>query len=135
MRRVFLVSLLVAGSLVAQQLGDGTVYAGQPGAIEYNGHGGLATSAELDFPWGLASDSKGNLYIADSGNNRVREVFAANGDITTFAGNGGTGIGISLLTYNGQPATSVELPTPTAVAVDGSDNVYIYVPGPRLSRR
>src|SRR5208283_6172706 len=58
------------------------------GSSGYNGDGGPATSADLYFPAGVALDSTGNLYIADSGNQRVREVTVATGIITTIAGNG-----------------------------------------------
>ena len=92
----------------------------------YSGDGGSATSAQLSIPvphGGLATDSKGNLYIADAGNSRVRKV-DTNGIITTVAGNGqlaipGTPLG------NGKQATSVPLCTPSSVAVDAADNLYI----------
>ncbi len=53
----------------------------------YSGDGGAATSAELGYPYGVAVDVAGNLYIADTGNNRIRKV-APDGTITTVAGNG-----------------------------------------------
>jgi trimeric autotransporter adhesin len=88
------------------------------GVQGYGGDNGPATSAELYQPPGIAIDSSGNLYIADSGNNRVRIV--SNGIIATFAGTGQYG-------YNGDSiaATSAELHSPTGVAVDSNGNVYI----------
>lgn len=85
---VLFASAFVSASILApaQQLSDGTVYAGQPGATGFNGDNGKTTSAELSSPAGLAFDSKGNLYIADTGNNRIRKVAAGTGIITTFAG-------------------------------------------------
>jgi len=88
---------------------------GRPG---YSGDGGPATSAQLNGPQGLAIDSAGNIYIADTGNQRVRLV--KNGVITTFAG---TGIAGFEGDFGG--ATSANLHLPSAVALDGSGNVYI----------
>ncbi|MHB8377095.1 MAG: NHL repeat-containing protein, partial [Dehalococcoidia bacterium] len=83
----------------------------------YGGDGGPATSALLSGPSGVAVDSAGDLYIADSGNCRVRKVAA--GIISTVAGNG-------TCTYagDGGPATSASL-SPYGVAVDSAGNLYI----------
>lgn len=84
----------------------------------FSGDSGAATSAQLNLPLGLAFDSSGNLYIADSFNNRIRKV--SGGTITTVAGNGTGG-------YSGDKAaaTSAELLSPAGVAVDSSGNLYI----------
>jgi len=65
-------------------------------------------------------DSSGNLFIADTDNNRVRKVDALTGNITTIAGNGESG-------YSGDngPATTARLRSPQDIAVDGSGNVFI----------
>jgi uncharacterized protein (TIGR03437 family) len=84
----------------------------------YLGDAGAATAAELNNPLGLALDSKGNLYIADSSNSRVREV--AGGTISTVAGNGTAGF-----LGDKAAATSAELYNPSGVAVDSSGNIYI----------
>jgi len=68
-----------------------TVAAGT-GKQGFSGDGGRATAAQLDGPAGLAVDSAGNLYIADSANNRIRRV-GRDGNITTYAGNGQGGVG------------------------------------------
>lgn len=80
---------------------------------------GYATSASLNEPRGLAVDSSGNVYIADSGNNRIRMVNTS-GLISTVAGDGTAG-------YSGDsgPATSAEINSPYGVAVDSSGNLYI----------
>ena len=54
----------------------------------YSGDNGPATAAELDEPEGVAVDAAGDLFIADTGNNVIREVVKATGDIITVAGNG-----------------------------------------------
>ena len=56
------------------------------GDIGYGGDGGQATAAELANPTGITVDAAGDLFITDSGNNRVREVNAVTGAITTIAG-------------------------------------------------
>src|SRR5580700_7209991 len=62
-------------------------YAGN-GILGFSGDGGAATSAELDSPTGIAVDGSGNLFIADSQNNRIRRVDFATHVITTVAGSG-----------------------------------------------
>jgi sugar lactone lactonase YvrE len=84
----------------------------------FAGDGGPATSAALDTPSGVAVDASGDLYIADSHNNRIREV--SGGLITTVAGNGTAGFA-----GDGGAATAAELALPSAVAVDASGNLYI----------
>jgi uncharacterized protein (TIGR03437 family) len=94
-----------------------TVVAGN-GTPGFSGDNGPATLAQLDYPYGVAVDAAGNLYIADFRNNRIRKV--TNGVITTVAGTGTYGnIG-----DNG-PATSAWLSEPRAVAVDAPGNLYI----------
>ncbi len=90
------------------------------GNYGFGGDGGAATSAELTFPWSVAVDGAGNLYIADEGNQCVREVAAATGVITTVAGTRTAG-------YNGDGglATTAQLHLPRGVAVDGAGNLYI----------
>src|SRR5437899_1579155 len=83
------------------------------------GDGGLATAAQLYYPNGLTVDGSGNIFVADTGNHRVRQVSAATGNIATIAGTGTPG-------YNGDgPATGASLNYPAGVAVDGPGNVYI----------
>jgi sugar lactone lactonase YvrE len=85
------------------------------------GDNGPATSACLYWPQGVAVDASGNLFIADYGNSRIREVAAATHHITTLAGGGSPAAGIG---DNG-PATGASLKYPSGVAVDSSGNVYI----------
>jgi sugar lactone lactonase YvrE len=88
------------------------------GSCSYTGDGGPATSATLYYPQGLAVDSSGNLYIADSDNNVIREV--SSGNISTVAGTGSWGY-----SGDGAAATSATLDYPEGVAVDSSGNIYI----------
>jgi len=85
----------------------------------YSGDGGQATSASLVQPSGVAVDASGDLFIADTWNNRIREV-NPDGIITTVAGNGS-------FNYSGDggQATSASLAGPSGVAVDASGNLFI----------
>jgi len=108
---------------------DGTIatIAGRPQIGGYSGDGGPAISATLNKPMGLAFDSQGNLYIADTYNNRIRKVDMATGKIATVAGNGNfpanstTAEGIG----DNKPALQASLYFPHDVAVDAASNIYI----------
>jgi sugar lactone lactonase YvrE len=89
------------------------------GASGFAGDGGNALAARLNGPRGVTSDANGNVWIADTGNHRVRKVNTS-GMITTIAGNGSASYGGD----NGQ-ATSASLDHPYAVDLDTSGNVYI----------
>jgi uncharacterized protein (TIGR03437 family) len=88
------------------------------GYFSYSGDNGPATNAQFYQPEGVAIDSAGRMYIADTQNNRVRMI--ANGVITTVAGTGAVGS-----SGDNGPATSAQLATPVAVAVDPAGNLYI----------
>jgi sugar lactone lactonase YvrE len=96
------------------------------GAGGFAGDGGLASAASLDFPTGVFLDNYGNIFIADSQNNRIREVVAATGNIQTVAGDGvGCGYTACPSPGDGGPATSAELNSPEEVFVDSSANIFI----------
>ena len=90
------------------------------GTAGHSGDGEVATSAELNNPTGVAVDGAGDLYIVDGNNNRIREVAASTGVITTVAGTGGGGY-----SGDGGAATSAALNLPFAVALDSVGNLYI----------
>ena len=89
------------------------------GEPDYGGDGGRAVEARLSFPSGVAADHAGNLYVTDTGNNRVRRIDTA-GTITTIAGTGEPG-------YDQDVGLAVETPLarPKGVAMDGFGNLYI----------
>lgn len=86
---------------------------------QFGGDGGPATSADLDYPTGIAVDSQGNLFMSDSFNNRIRKV-SPDGFIRTIAGTGEAGFG-----GDGGPATAAKLAHPMGLAVDALGNVYV----------
>jgi trimeric autotransporter adhesin len=90
------------------------------GSSSYSGDGGLATSAKLYYPYGVAIDASGNIYIADAGNNRIRMVTKSTGIISTVAGTGSSGY-----SGDGGLAISAQLYDPSGVAFDASGNIYI----------
>ncbi|WP_417917092.1 carboxypeptidase regulatory-like domain-containing protein [Candidatus Electronema sp. JC] len=92
---------------------------GSYGSSDDNGDNGPATEASLYEPRGVAVDQIGNVFIADTYNNRIRKV-DTDGIITTFAGNGSEG-------YNGDNilATEASLDHPTGVAIDQAGNIFI----------
>jgi sugar lactone lactonase YvrE len=101
---------------VSRSTGLLTVIAGT-GLPGYSGDIGLATKAQLNFPQGVAVDSSGNLYIADTGNNVIREIVASSGVISTIVGVG------------------AQLKGPQAVALDSSGNLYIADTGNNVIRK
>jgi hypothetical protein len=90
------------------------------GTSGFSGDGGPATGAELYEPSGVAVDGVGNIFIADTLNERVRLVIFSTGVISTFAGNGTQGF-----SGDGGVATSAELYWPEQLALDLSGNLYI----------
>ncbi|HXK02687.1 MAG TPA: hypothetical protein VMS37_09815 [Verrucomicrobiae bacterium] len=105
-----------AGNITTIAGGSANVTLGNPG------DGGPATSA-LIFPYGIAVDASGNLYIADHENNRIRKV-TTDGIIHTMAGNGA-----GSYSGDGGPATQAGLYHPQGVAVDSAGNLYICATG------
>ena len=89
------------------------------GYFGFSGDGGPATQAHLQYPYGVAVDNAGNIFIADSNNHRIRKV-DTNGIITTVAG-----IGIIGFSGDGGPAIDASFYLPTGVAVDSVGNIFI----------
>ncbi|MGD0416998.1 MAG: hypothetical protein ABSA80_16685 [Terriglobales bacterium] len=94
--------------------------AGTLGAFGYSGDGGLATSADLNYPSNMVVDSSGDIFIADTDNFVIREVTASTGDIQTIVGN-------NTLAYSGDGglAVNAEFNAPGAVSTDGLGDIFI----------
>lgn len=95
----------------------------------FGGDGGPASEAQFNHPGGLALDAAGNVYVADTNNNRVRRIDVA-GIVTTIAGNGVRGS-----TGDGGPATDAQLDFPRALALDAEGNLYVAETGGNRVRR
>ncbi|HEX4652164.1 MAG TPA: Ig-like domain repeat protein [Granulicella sp.] len=100
------------------------------GVQGFGGDGGPAALALLDSPSGVAVDAAGNIYIADAHNQRIREIAAATGVITTIAGSGAAGFA-----GDGGPATAAQLSLPTAVVVDAAGDVFFSDTGNHRVRK
>ena len=96
----------------------------------YTGDGRLATDAPIFLPGGVAVDGLGNVYVADSGNNRIRRIDAGTHLISTVAGNGTPG-------NDGAdgPATSASISNPGALLLDGAGDLYIADSGNHAIRK
>src|SRR5208283_2491511 len=106
---------------VVRKVSSGTIttIAGIGGIGGYSGDGGPATNALLYQPTAVAVDKSGNVFIADTGNNRIREINASTGIVTTVAGDGATSF-----TGDGL-ATSNSIYAPEGIAVDANDNLFV----------
>ncbi len=100
------------------------------GTQGFSGDNGPATAATLDSPQGLALDSFGNLFLADTHNHRIRRIDATTGTITTIAG-------IETAGFSGDngAATTAQLNLPTAVAIDRNNNLYFADTGNHRIRK
>jgi sugar lactone lactonase YvrE len=95
----------------------------------FSGDGGLAGSAQVSFVLGLAVDTAGNLWVGDSGNNRIRQI-TADGIITTVAGDGSCGF-----SGDGRPAATAQLCGPAGMAIDRAGNLFVTDTGNNRIRK
>ena len=119
------------GQFVIEVSNTGTVntIAGSGLGIYFGGDGGPALAARLRTPSGIAEDSQGNKYIADTGNHRIREI-TSGGLITTIAGTGTPGAD-----GDGGAAGAATLNSPESVAIDSTNNIYIADTGNNKIRK
>ena len=89
------------------------------GVQSYSGDGGQATSATLYFPRGVALDTTGNIFIADTYNNRIRKVTVSTGVITTVAGDGKL-----IVNIKNNVAATTSIYQPSDLAIDASGNIF-----------
>jgi streptogramin lyase len=79
----------------------------------------IGTKAKLSLPAGIVSDSKGNLFVLDQGNNRIRMIAATSNAVSTFAGNGNAN------TVDGKGTTTASFRALNSIAIDKYDNLYV----------
>ena len=111
----------IAGMLTADSI------AGSPG---YSGDGGSSTAAQLDHPQGIALDSSGNVFVADTYNNAIRRIDHSSGIITTIAGNGTAGY-----SGDGQVATSALLNHPMGLSFNSGGDLFVADYGNHVVRK
>jgi sugar lactone lactonase YvrE len=99
----------ITPSVVSTLAGDGTA-----GFLDAT----TGTAAQFKYPSNIALDATGNMYVADSGNNKIRKI-SPTGAVTTFAGNGLSGFA------NATVGTTAQFNSPRGVAVDATGNVYV----------
>ena len=100
------------------------------GSGGYSGDSGIATSAQLNNPRSIVIDSKGDFFISDKGNNRIRKVEKGSGIITTIAGNG-----VGSYSGDGGLATNARLFDPNGIALDSFGNLFIVDTGNKRIRK
>ena len=100
------------------------------GISGYSGDGDLAKNAQLSNPTGLALDNNGNLFISDTGNERIRKVDLSTNLITTIAGSG-----INGFSGDGDLAINTELSNPLGLAIDKDNNLFVVDRGNNRVRK
>ncbi|MCZ8285324.1 MAG: T9SS type A sorting domain-containing protein, partial [Bacteroidia bacterium] len=119
---LFVISQNYQSVMKISPTGSVSLFAGMAnGTHAYSGDGGPATSATLDYPYGLAIDTAGNVFISTNGDARIRKVNTS-GIITTIAGNGQNIMGPN---GNNGPATAAYLASPRGIAFDKAGNLYV----------
>jgi sugar lactone lactonase YvrE len=111
--------------------GTATIVAGNPSDFAFmDGTGGSTGTARFDEPSGMCIDGAGNVYVADTDNNRVRKIDTG-GNVTTFAGNGTQGF----MDGTGGASGTAEFYEPASCVFDGSGNLYVTDPGGHRIRK
>jgi sugar lactone lactonase YvrE len=117
--------------------GNVTTVAGNGTMGWVDGSGGPNGTAEFNYPSGVAVDARGNVYVADVGNNRIRRIDTV-GNVTTIAGTGKTGSvddGTQFVDGSGGPNGTARFNQPMGVAVDAQGAVYVADYGNNRIRR
>ena len=92
------------------------------GVSGFGGNGASALTAHFNSPRDIAVDNAGNIYVADTGNNEIREIIATTGIINVVAG---SPLGTAGLTGDGGPATSATITSPEGLDIDAAGDIFI----------
>jgi sugar lactone lactonase YvrE len=120
---IVIAGVSIASGDIATIAGNGNICSSPTAAC---GDGAAATSAQLNFPEGIAVDSLGNIYIGDTRDNRIREIAAGSANITAFAGSGIACVSSSSPSCgNGSSLLGAEFHLPMGLFVDPNNNLYV----------
>jgi NHL repeat len=119
---ITIAGISIAAGDIQTIAGDGNICGNPTTAC---GDGGPATSAYLNFPEGVAIDNAGNIYIADTRDNRIREIVSGSSDITAFAGNGEPCATSTSSCGDAGPVLAASFSLPMGLFTDSSNNLYI----------
>ncbi|GHV78533.1 hypothetical protein AGMMS49944_03240 [Spirochaetia bacterium] len=100
--------IVIASGVVTTLAGSGT----------FDYADGTGTAARFSRPYGITTDGSGNLYVADSDNNRIRKIVIASGAVTTLVGSGTAG-------WSDGTDTAAQFNQPMGITIDGSGNLYV----------
>ena len=129
----------VLGQTLLSGVGQGGLAVLKPGIINtvagsgdwiYRGDGNLAVGSPIFLPMGVVADARGDLFISDSSNNRIRRVDGVTGIISTVAGNGSPGF-----SGDGGLATLASISSPSSLLLDGAGDIYFVDNGNQCVRR
>jgi serine/threonine-protein kinase len=112
-----LIREITPGGVVTTLAGGGAGFNAITGLLNYGSANGTGTAASFWTPIGIAIDSFGNLFVADSGNNMIRKI-TSGGVVSTFAGSGSAG-------STNATGIAASFSGPTGVAVDSLGNIYV----------
>ena len=131
-------NVFVADGCAIRKITPGGVVTTLAGSADSQGSAdGTGAAASFNFPYGVAVDGAGNVFVADTQNDTIRKITSA-GVVTTLAGSAGLGFGPTDLGLSGSAdgtGVAARFNSPSGVAVDGADNVFVADSGNNTIRK